>query len=124
MKTLVRTSLVVSMALAFLCMIAPVGYTGEFLCANCGVENAYPAKCMNKPNDQYRCYDIKDSVRPSWSLNFRSGAVDVSPAEDPNLAYGLSPAWSSGAPDESTACHNCGAHFTTDSHIKALATQP
>jgi predicted RNA-binding Zn-ribbon protein involved in translation (DUF1610 family) len=126
MRTLVRTSMVVSMALAFLWMTAPAGYTGEFLCANCGKEITF-LKCppgVKKPQDNYNCYDVKDTIRPNWSLNFRSGAVVVSAPEDPNLAHGLSPAWSNGAPDESTACPNCGVHFTTDSRMKALATQP
>jgi hypothetical protein len=120
MRTLFRTSLVVSLALAFLCMTAPVGYTGEFLCANCGVDNAYP-KCppgINKPYEHQRCYDVKDIVKPS-----PVGRVNT--PEDSARAYGVSPAWStSGTAGESTVCPNCGVHSTTDSRIKALATQP
>jgi predicted RNA-binding Zn-ribbon protein involved in translation (DUF1610 family) len=119
MRTLIRTSMVVSMALAFLCMTAPLGYTGEFLCANCGVENVYP-KC---PPGVYKisqngCPDIKDVVKPT----------PVGVANTPEIserAYGVSPAWStSGTAGESTVCPNCGVHSTPDSRIKALATQP
>jgi hypothetical protein len=118
MRTLIRTSLVVSMALAFLCMTAPLGYTQEastpkFLCPNCGVANEYP-KCppgMIKTS-QHGCPDIKDIVGPTR-------VVDVRPPEDPDLAYALSPAWSpDGALGESTACHKkCGAAFPVDSSI-------
>jgi hypothetical protein len=118
MRTLVRTSLVVSMALAFLCMTAPLGYTGEFLCANCGVANEYP-KCppgVTKINPP-ACPDVKDIVKPT-----PVGVVNI--PEISERAYGVSPAWPNGASDENTACHKCGAHFTTDSRIRALATQP
>jgi hypothetical protein len=115
MRTLIRTSLVVSVALAFLCMTAPVGYSGEFLCAKCGVENVYP-KCppaMIKIS-QNGCPDIKDIVGPTL-------VGDVRPPEDSDLAYALSPAWSpDGALGENTACHKiCGAAFPVDSIISA-----
>jgi hypothetical protein len=118
MRTLIRTSLVVSMALAFLCMTAPLGYTHEastpkFPCPNCGVANEYP-KC---PPGVYKisqngCPDIKDIVGPI-------PVVDLRPPEDPDLAHVLSPAWSpDGALGESTACHKkCGVAFPVDSII-------
>jgi hypothetical protein len=63
---------------------------------------------------QNGCPDIKDIAGPTR-------VVGVMPPEDPNLAYGLSPAWS---PDEAlgenTACHKkCGAAFPVDSIISA-----
>jgi hypothetical protein len=133
MRTLLRTSLVVSMALAFLCLTVPLGYTQEgtapkTLCAKCGVANTYP-KCppgVLKEGKPY-CPDAKDVIRPNWSFNFRSGAVDVSPSEDSNLAFGFCPAWSNDGTclySPKTACPKCGAGFPTSSRLKRLENQP
>lgn len=110
------------MALAFICMTAPLGHA-QTLCEKCGVATPI-AKCP--PGATKRdCSDVKDFIRPNWSFDFRSGAVDVSPSEDSVLVYGLSPAWSpDGAPGENRVCPKCGVAFPIDSRIRKLATQP
>jgi hypothetical protein len=105
MRSLIKISLVVSIALALSCMTAPFGYSQEYLCRNCGVANEYP-KCPPGMIKIFQngCLDIKDIVGPTR-------VVDLRPPEDPDTAFGLSPAWSAdGALGESTACHKkCGA---------------
>jgi hypothetical protein len=122
MKTLFRTSMVVGVALAFICLTAPLGHT-QTLCAKCGTATLI-AKC---PPGVIKsdCADVKDFVRPNWSFDFRSGAIAVSPSKDSDLVYGLSPAWSNdGAPGENRVCAKCGVAFPLDSGIKKLANQP
>lgn len=82
MRTLVRTSMIVGLALALVCMTAPFGHTQ-------GVYTPI-GKCKNyaDPSLERPCADIKNYGRekPSWALPDRS-------ATEPAVTLGQSPAW-------------------------------
>ena len=113
MRTLIVTSMIVLMALAIVCMTAPLGRTQ-------GVETSI-GKCPPGATDRL-CVDIKNfgSEKPAWTI------PESHYAEQPTRAFGQCPAWSADGVciSKPTVCHECGQDFPVYAGIKELENEP
>ena len=135
MKTLVKTSMIIGMALAIVFMTVPFGYTQEVttpktVCAKCGVVTTVD-DCSygpgltrvgptTKPGPRLGnegCGKQKPALTShnGESIWFRGPR----PATEPVRAFGQSPAW----PEDNgaaTVCPNCGNGFGSDERLRQV----
>ena len=126
MRTLVRTSMIVSLALVLVCMTVPFGHTQEVTmpktpCDKCGTATPigkWPPGSPQLPTWHENRFgtDIKDfgGLKPSWTLPGNS--------TDPAQTLGQSPAWPADNKDNGkpTVFPNCGKTIPVDQGIKNM----
>ena len=78
MRTVIRASMIGCMVLAFICMTAPLGQT-QTLCEKCGVATQISKCPPGVPKAS--CPDMKDFVRPDWSLDFSPSTQETKTPE-------------------------------------------
>ena len=138
MKTLKKTLMTGCMALALVCMAAPLGHTQEVtpaksICAKCGVVTPIYQCPQGSPNSV--CVDINGNGRAKGFIFPATPSKKLWTLEDHYLqdlgtvsAYGQCPSWSTDGVcvvgGEDTICPKCGAAFHIDAGIKSLERQP
>ena len=126
MKTLIRTSMIVGMALAIVFMTVPFGYTQDSypttktLCPKCGVATTVD-DCSYGPG----LTRVGPTTKPGPRLGNegcgkqKPAITWASPATEPVRTMGQSPAW----PEDNgaaTVCPNCGKGFGTDERLRQV----